>query len=139
MDNRINRYQQRLFYKLFATFSSVRKANEFCDGLDIDVDIDSFYYVKNKDLWFTRGQQKDKYLYFFGLKDKLIKDISGEDTRIIIDFDKNTQFNDKCLGLFCTKNFEIHILINYNILKKGIPIFLTLASKELILNRRMAL
>ena len=121
MNDQINQYQQRLFYKLFATLPSVRKADGFSNDLDFDCVIDSFYYFKNKDFWFTRGKQKDKFLYLFGLKNKPVKDISGKDACLILDFDKNIQFNDNSLGLFSIKSSEIHILINYNILKERYP------------------
>ena len=117
MNDQINQYQQRLFYKLFTTLPSVRKADGFSNDLDFDCVIDSFYYFKNKDFWFTRGKQKDKFIYLFGLKNKPVKDISGKDACLVLDFDKNIQFNDNCLGLFSIKSSEIHILINYNILK----------------------
>ena len=121
MNDQINQYQQRLFYKLFATLPSVRKADGFSNDLNFDCVIDSFYYFKNKDFWFTRGKQKDKFLYLFGLKNKPVKDISGKDACLILDFDKNIQFNDNSLGLFSIKSSEIHILINYNILKERYP------------------
>ena len=121
MNDQINQYQQRLFYKLFATLPSVRKADGFSNDLNFDCVIDSFYYFKNKDFWFTRGKQKDKFLYLFGLKNKPVKDISGKDACLILDFDKNIQFNENSLGLFSIKSSEIHILINYNILKERYP------------------
>ena len=121
MNDQINQYQQRLFYKLFATLPSVRKADGFSNDLNFDCVIDSFYYFKNKDFWFTRDKQKDKFLYLFGLKNKPVKDISGKDACLILDFDKNIQFNDNSLGLFSIKSSEIHILINYNILKERYP------------------
>lgn len=121
MNDQINQYQQRLFYKLFATLPSVRKADGFSNDLNFDCVIDSFYYFKNKDFWFTRDKQKDKFLYLFGLKNKPVKDISGKDACLILDFDKNIQFNENSLGLFSIKSSEIHILINYNILKERYP------------------
>ena len=121
MNNQINQYQQRLFNKLFATLPSVRKAIDFNKEFNFDVKINHFYCFKNKDFWFTRGKKEGKYFFLFGIKDKPLKDIRGNDACLIIDFDSNIQFNDICLGLFSIKNGEIHILINYNLLKKRYP------------------
>ena len=121
MNNQIHKYQQRLFNKLFATLPSVRKSVNFTKNIDIDLEINYFYYFNNKKFWFTKGETEDKYFYLFGRRNKSLKRITGEDTCLLIDFDKNIQFNDKCLGLFSIKNSEIHVLINYKILNKRYP------------------
>ena len=121
MNNQINKYQQRLFNKLFATVPSVKKLKEYEDSLGLDIELNYFYYFNNKDFWFTRGENKEKYIFLFGVKDKPVKNISMNDASLIIDFDKNVQFNNTCLGLFSIKNSEIHILINTALLNKKYP------------------
>jgi len=121
MDDKIYQCQQRLFYKLFATLPSTREVNNFTEGLDLDFNIKSFYFFRNKDFWFTRVEKNDKFYFLFGLRNKNIHDISGKDICLIIDFDKNIQFNDVCLGLFSIKNSDIHVFINCNILKERYP------------------
>ena len=122
MNNQINKYQQRLFNKLFATVPSVKKLKEYEDSLGLDIELNYFYYFNNKDFWFTRGENKEKYIFLFGVKDKPVKNISMNDASLIIDFDKSVQFNNTCLGLFSIKNSEIHILINTALLNKKYPI-----------------
>ena len=124
-NQQIKQYQNRLFYKLFATLPGVKKANEFNKESNFDFEVNNFYFFKNKDFWFTRSEKEDKYLFLFGVRDKPLKNISGNDVCLIIDFDKNIQFNNDCLGLFSIKNSQIHILINFELLKEKYPYFNT--------------
>ena len=121
MNSQIKKYQQKIFNKLFATLPSVKKANGFNENSNFDFKINHFYYSYNKDFWFTNYENDDKYYFLFGLRDKPINDIYGNDICFIIDFDKNIRFNNDCLGLFAIKNSEIHILINIKILKERYP------------------
>lgn len=121
MDDKIYQCQQRLFYKLFATLPITMKVDDFTKGLDLDFNVLSFNFFRNKDFWFTRVEKNDKFYFLFGLVDKEINNISGRDICLIIDFDMNIQFNDVCLGLFGFKNSDIHVFINYRILKERYP------------------
>ena len=128
--NQINRNQQRLFNKLFATLPSVKKVTNFNNDVNFDGKISYIFYFKNKDFWFTKYENNDKFFFLFGIKDKSIKDITGKDTCLIIDFDQNIQFNSDCLGLFSIKNAELHILINNNILQEKYPYINTFGLKK---------
>ena len=121
MINQINRYQQKLFNKLFVTLPGVWKLNDVENNLNLNIEIKHFYASKTKNFWFTKGETNDKYIYMFGIKDKSLKSISIDDACLIIDFDKNIQFNDTCLGLFSISDSDISILLNYNILNKKYP------------------
>ena len=121
MNNQITQYQNRLFYKLFATLPSIKKVKDFNMGSNFDFEVNSFYHIRNKDFWFAKSENEDKYLFLFGILDKPLINICGNDTCLIIDFDKNIQFNSDCLGLFSIKNFHINILINFKLLKEKYP------------------
>ena len=121
MNNQINVFQQRLFNNLFATLPSIKKTDGFKTVLNMDFEINHFYYFKNEDFWFANDEKEDKYYFLFGLNDKPMSKISGKDVCLIIDFDTNIQFNETCLGLFYIKNYKIHILINNKILKERYP------------------
>ena len=121
MNEKINQCQQRLFNKLFVTLPGVRNAKNFNKGSKLDLKITNFYCFKNKDFWFTKSENDNAYLFLFGIKDKPLKDIRAKDTCLILDFDKNIQFNKRCLGLFGIENSQIQILINYELLKERYP------------------
>ena len=125
MNEKVNQYQTRLFNKLFATLPSIRKLKNPTNEFNLDEPITHIYSFSNKKFWFTKGENKAKFVYFFGLKEKPLKDITLNDATLIIDFDKKTQFNNNSLGLFSVSNSEIHILINYEILKKRYSYFNT--------------
>ena len=121
MNNQINQCQQRLYYKLFATLPSSRNVNNIFKVSNLDLEVKDIYFFRNKYFWFTRCETEDKFLFLFGFKDKAIKNITENDVCLIIDFDKNIQLNDNCLGLFRLKTSEIRILINWRVLKKRYP------------------
>lgn len=49
MNNQITQYQNRLFYKLFATLPSIKKVKDFNMGSNFDFEVNSFYHIRNKD------------------------------------------------------------------------------------------
>lgn len=121
MDNQINQYQQRLFYKLFTTLPVTKKDNVIVKFSNFDIDVNNVYFFINKDYWFAKYETEDKFLFFFGIKVKHMDDILVCDACLMIDFDKNIQFNNSCLGLFSIKTSEIHILINLDLLNERYP------------------
>ena len=121
MNDQINGCQIRLFNKLFATLPSIRRSNEFEVKSGLDFKVNHFYYSKNKDFWFTKDTTGDKFYFLFGIVDKPIKDIHGNDICLIIDFDKDSWFNEVSLGLFGFKHSGMHILINNKLLKERYP------------------
>ena len=80
MINQINRYQQKLFNKLFVTLPGVWKLNDVENNLNLNIEIKHFYASKTKNFWFTKGETNDKYIYMFGIKDKSLKSIRIGDT-----------------------------------------------------------
>lgn len=125
MNNEIQQYQSRLFNKLFASLPSIRKFSKITNKFNLDEEITHFYAYGNQKFWFAKGEKEKKIVYLFGLKNKSLKDITESDASLIIDFDKDKQFNNTSLGMFRVKNSEIHILINYTVLKKRYPYFNT--------------
>lgn len=123
MNEKIKQYQLRLFNKLFSTLPNVKKINTVKNELKLTDPIIHIYYFHNKKFWYGKGESEDKYVYIFGPKNKAIHKITPEDATLIIDFDKNTQFNNDSLGLFSIKNSEVHILLNNDILNKKYPYF----------------
>lgn len=121
MNDKIYQCQQRLFNKLFATLPSTKEVNNFTKGMDLDFNIKYFYFFRNKDFWFTRVEKEDKFYFLFGLRNKPIANISEKDICLIIDFDKNIQFNNHSLGLFGVKTSDMHVFINCKILKGKYP------------------
>ena len=124
MNEKIEQYQLKLFNKLFSTLPAVKRMNENKSILNLDEPITHLYFFHSKKFWFAKGETGEKYYYLFG-KNPLEPDIGESDARIIIDFDKNNQFNDNNLGLFTIKDSEIHILINDNVLNSRYPYFNT--------------
>ena len=129
MNEKIRQYQLRLFNKLFSTLPSVKKLNSIENDLDLNEPISHIYYFNSKDFWYGKGESEDKFIFIFGPKNKSIHQITTKDATLIIDFDKDTQFNSDSLGLFSVKNSEIHILINNDVLNKKYPNFNTLDLK----------
>jgi len=124
MNEKIKQCQLRFFNNLFFTLPTVKKMNEDKTILNLDKPISHYYYFNGKRVWFCKGETEDKYIYLFGKYSKE-KDIGENDATLIIDFDKNEQFNDDNLGLFITKGSEIHIFINDKILNHRYPNFNT--------------
>ena len=54
MNNQIKQYQNRLFYKLFATLPSIKNVKDFNKGSNFDFEIKNFYFYRTRDFWFTR-------------------------------------------------------------------------------------
>ena len=118
MNEKVKQYQLRLFNKLFSTLPSVKKLNIINNELNLKEAINHIYYSHNKNFWFSNGETDEKYVFIFGLKDKPIHQITPSDASLIIDFDKNKQFNDNSLGIFSNKDYEINILINNDFLNE---------------------
>lgn len=123
MNEKINNYQNRLFNKLFATLPGIRKFSNTTNQFYFDEPLTHFYSFGNKNFWYAKGEKENKFVYLFSMKNKNLKDISPDDATLIIDFDKNERFNTHSLGIFSIKNSELHILINYDVLKKRYPYF----------------
>ena len=125
MNEKITKFQSRLFAKLFSTNPTVIRFSKSTNKLNLDKPITHFYSMKNEPFWYAKGEKGNKIVYIFSIKNKPLKDITQDDATLILDFDKDNQFNNTALGLFNIKNFKIHVLINYNILKKRYPYFKT--------------
>ena len=125
MNEKINKYQSRLFNKLFATIPGIRKFSKITNKLNLDKPITQFYSLGKIKFWFANGEKGNKFIFIFGIKNKPLKDITQNDATLIIDFDKEKQFNDDSLGFFSIINSQLHILINYNVLKERYPYFNT--------------
>ena len=121
----INKYQSRLFNKLFSTLPIIRKFNKTTNKLNLDEPLTHFYAFGNKKFWFSKGEKENKFIFIFSIKNKALQDIKQDDATLIVDFDKDKQFNNTSLGMFSISNSKIHILINYDILKKRYPYFNT--------------
>ena len=89
--NKPEQANKRLFNKLFAEMSSIRKINqpiEKVNNFKFTKSIKYLYYSKKSQLWFGFGETNKKYVYFFGIHNKPISQLNTVDNSIIIDFDK---------------------------------------------------
>ena len=123
MNEKVRQYQLRFFNKLFSILPAVKKLNTAKNELGLNEAISHIYYFHDKDFWFSKGENDEKYVFIFGLKNKAIHKITIDDALLIIDFDKNKQYNDNRLGMFSIKESEIHIVINKDILHKRYPYY----------------
>ena len=73
----------------------------------------NFVYFSNRHkLCFLKTENKDKYIYYFGLNNKRL---------ITIDIDKYYEYSNKCLGLLLERDNNIIFALNLNILKERYP------------------
>ena len=126
---------KRLFNKLFAEMSSVRRVKkpiETVNNIKLTKSIRYLYFSKKSHMWFGSSETKNTYIYFFGFHTKHINQLNSVDNSIMIDFDKNTTFNETSLGII-TDNLTVYL--NKEILESKYPTFNTTGLKEHIIKQ----
>ena len=126
---------KRLFNKLFAEMSSVRRIKKPIDkvnNIKLTKSIRYLYYSKKSQMWFGPSETENSYIYFFGFHTKHINQLNSINNSIMIDFDKNTTFNETSLGII-TDNLTVYL--NKKILYDKYPAFNTTRLKEHIIKK----
>ena len=93
------------FNRLFFEFSSIsnKKVNE-----KYFEKTNHIYCSEKENLWFARGEDENKYYYMFGVFQKSIRSIETKQYSIIIDFSKNEEFCDDCIGILTKTSIYFH-------------------------------
>ena len=93
------------FNKLFFQFSTIK---------NININIKHFhktnnvYYSETHKLWFARGEDENKYYYIFGTTKKGELSIEPTNYKLLIDFSKNDEYCDDCIGILTINNLYFH-------------------------------
>ena len=105
----MNKQQEKInkdfFNKLFFQFNTIRN-KEF--------DVNNFkqtkhlYYSNIHKLWFAQSEDENKYYYIFGAANKNLNIIKSEDYIFFIDFSKNEEICDDCIGILTKNSLYFH-------------------------------
>ena len=65
MNEKITKFQSRLFAKLFSTNPTVIRFSKSTNKLNLDKPITHFYSMKNEPFWYAKGEKGNKIVYIF--------------------------------------------------------------------------
>ena len=130
-----NQANKRLFNKLFTEMSSVRRVKqpiEKVNNIELTKSIRYLYYSEKSHRWFGLGETENAFIYFFGTHTGHITQLNSVDNSIMIDFDKNTTFNNTSLGIITD---DSTVFLNRDILESKYPTFDPAGLKEHIIHQ----
>ena len=113
----INSANNALYSRLASEFSSIVSLKKpIYDVNNKNVKTKFLNYSKKRRMWFSRIIDSDNFIYFFGYNYgennfKAIKPL------LILEFDKDGEYNEKSSGLFLKEDNDYSVVINSNYLK----------------------
>lgn len=114
---------KRLFNKLFAEMSGVRKLKQpisIANNIKLKSSLRYLYYSKKTKMWFGFGETDYKYIYFFGIHEKHITLLNTLENSIMVDFDKKNNINENSIGILTD---DLNVYLNKKIFEEKYPTF----------------